>query len=413
MIHLHVKKDKDAEQYHVKVPEYRAPDISYQKKPPDVLQFSNLKTRKHRNIPDKQETNSNVTVDDLLSLSFPLSEAVDFMETGKMFYIPSTQQVCKLPLHVLLPLIQSMDFYFNIVTVINFLTSVINAIVLTVCYRKCKDLLSGIVTVTMETLTHPKETQALQLSDDVFTTDNPVTYVNSGTKVTQMYSMPLMFLIILRSMIVTFALYWMFVLIIKPLMSKSTACRYMFPCSRSHPDFLMPATDLFLDTVHVNSGEQIRVFLTTIAAPACSLSFTGSVKISNFRLTKKNLLTILYIDWHNCLLHYNEHVITLPPKGTAFSFQLNLLTSFDRPGPYNIQLLARHIDALLQVPHSSEVDFVTASDLLSFPYRHPVNPSCPYQRVHDEVLNLMPLSDTPSASNPTLIGSTGQCEHFV
>ena len=190
-------------------------------------------------------------------------------------------------MHVPLPLTQSMDFYFNIVTVINFLTSVINAIVLTVCYRKCKDLLSGIVTVTMETLTHPKETQALQLSDDVFTTDNPVMYVNSSTKDTQMYSMPLMFLIILISMIVTFALYWMFVLIIKPLMSKSNACRYMFPCSRLHTDFLTPATDLFLDIVHVNSGEQIRVFLTTIAAPACSLSFTGSVKISNLDLLKR------------------------------------------------------------------------------------------------------------------------------
>ena len=88
------KKDKDAEQYHIKVPEYQAPDITYQKKLPDVLHFSNLKTRKCRNIPDKQETNINVTVD-LLSLSFPLSEAVDFMETGKTFYIPSTQQVCK------------------------------------------------------------------------------------------------------------------------------------------------------------------------------------------------------------------------------------------------------------------------------------------------------------------------------
>ena len=36
--------------------------------------------------------------------------------------------------------------------------------------------------------------------------------------------------------------------------------------------FFTPATDLFLDIVHVNSGEQIR----------------GSVKIFNFRLTKKN-----------------------------------------------------------------------------------------------------------------------------
>ena len=165
-----------------------------------------------------------MTVDDLLSLSFPLSEPIDFMETGKTFYIPFTQKVCKCPLHVSLPLTQSMDFYFNIVTVINFLTSVINAIVLTVCYRKHKDFLSGIVTVAMETLTHPKETQALHLSNDILTTDDPVTYVNSGTKDTHIYSMPLMFLIALISMIVTFTLYWMFVLIIKPLMSKSNAC---------------------------------------------------------------------------------------------------------------------------------------------------------------------------------------------
>ena len=76
------------------VPEYHTPDISYQKKPPDVLKSSNLKVRKRRNIPDTQVLSSNVTVDDLLSLSFPLSEAINFMETGNTFYIPSTH-VCK------------------------------------------------------------------------------------------------------------------------------------------------------------------------------------------------------------------------------------------------------------------------------------------------------------------------------
>ena len=200
-------------------------------------------------------------------------------------------------MQISLPLTQSMDFYFNIVTIINFLTSVINAIVLTICYRKRKDFLSGIVTVAMETLTHPKETQALQLRDDILTTDDPVTLVNnSGTIDTQMYSMPLMVLIVLLSMILTFALYWIFVLLIKLLMSKSNTCRYLFPCSRSTTDFLIPATDLFLDIVHVNSGEQIRVFLTTITAPECSLSFTGSVKMSNFRLSKKNLLCYILIS---------------------------------------------------------------------------------------------------------------------
>ena len=129
----------------------------------------------------------------------------------------------------------------------------------------------------METLAHPKETQALQLSDDIFTTDNSVTLVNNSTTNTQTYSMSLMVLIAL-SMLITFLLYWIFVLLIQPLMRKSNTCRYLFPCSRRQNNFLTPATDLFLNVAHVNSGEQIRVFLTTITAPACSLSFAGSVK---------------------------------------------------------------------------------------------------------------------------------------
>ena len=222
------QKDKDAEQYSVKIPEYRAPDISYQKKLSNFDTSSNTKVRKKRNIPETQTHISNVTVDDLLSLSFPLSEAIDFMETGNTFYIPSTKQVCKPSIRTPSLLTQNMDFYFNIVTVINFLTSVINAIVLTVCYRKRKDFLSGIVTVAMETLAQPKEIQALQLSDDVLTTEEPVTLVNNGTTDTQMYSMPLMVLIALLSMLITFLLYWIFVLLIQPFMRKSSTCRYYF-----------------------------------------------------------------------------------------------------------------------------------------------------------------------------------------
>ena len=67
------------------------------------------------------------------------------------------------------------------------------------------------------------------------------------------------------------------------------------------------------------------------------------------------------------------------------------------------------MDALLQIPHASKLDFITASDLLTFPYRNPVKPSCPYQQIHDEVLNMMPLSD----ADPTLIDSSEQREQFV
>ena len=335
------------------------------------------------------------------------------METGRTFYIPSKQQVCKSPVDLSVPITQDMNFYFNIVTVINFLTSVINAIIISVCYTKHKNLLSGILTVVMDTM-EQKKVQALRLSDNelsttnnldvTIATNNDTDYININV------SIPWIFLIVLLSLLIIFTLYWIFVLLIRPLIRKSSICRYILPCYRSHTDFLTPATDVLLDIVHV---VHVRVFLTTISAPSCSLSFTGSVKITNLRLTRKNLLCTLHIDWYNCLLHYNDHVITLPSKGTAFSFQPNLLTSFSRPGPYNIQLLARHMDALLQIPHSSELDFVTASDLLTFPYRNPVNPTCPYQQIHDEVLSMMPLSDTPSASDPTLVDSTEQHEHFV
>ena len=63
-----------------------------------------------------------------------------------------------------------MDFYFNIVTVINFLTSVINAIIISICYKKHKDFLAGILTVTMDTLQKKQQVQALRFSDNELST---------------------------------------------------------------------------------------------------------------------------------------------------------------------------------------------------------------------------------------------------
>ena len=117
-------------------------------------------------------------------------------------------------------------------------------------------------------------------------------------------------------------------LFIVPLTQRSSTMQHCIFCCKNQSDHLTPATDIFLDNAHIFSGQQIRVFITTIAAPACSLCFTGSVCLSGFQVSTGRLQVTLHIDWHNCLLHYNEFVIPLPDIGTAFVFQPNLLTDF-------------------------------------------------------------------------------------
>ena len=43
---------------------------------------------------------------------------------------------------------------------------------------------------------------------------------------------------------------------------------------------------------------------------------------------------------------------------------------------------------------------------LQFPYTQKIDPSAPYRKVHDEVLAVMSLADTPSVSTPNLIQSS-------
>ena len=167
---------------------------------------------------------TNISVDDFLSLSFPLSEAVDFMETSKTFYILSTQQECPQSEQFPVPITQDMDFYFNIVTVINFMTSVINAIIMSICYKKCKDLLAGILTVTMDTLQQKQQVQALRFSDNELSTAMycyvETTIVTSNNSDYFHFSTPWIFLIVFLSILLLFVLYWIFVLLILPLTQK-------------------------------------------------------------------------------------------------------------------------------------------------------------------------------------------------
>ena len=71
-------------------------------------------------------------------------------------------------------------------------------------------------------------------------------------------------------------------------------------------------------------------------------------------------------------------------------FQPNLLTNFTQQGPFNIMLLARHLDTMIQIPHVDNTDFLSSDERLHFAIESP------YKKVHDEVKRLMPLA--PSVS---------------
>ena len=137
----------------------------------------------------------------------------------------------------------------------------------------------------MDTLQQKQQVQALRFSDDELSTATNVetTAVNSNNVDYFQFSTateatgPWIILIVFLSILLLIVLYWIFVLLIVSLTRKSSICRYLFPCHKPYGNFLTPAMDIFLDVVHVTPGEQIRVFLTTITAPPCSLSFTGSV----------------------------------------------------------------------------------------------------------------------------------------
>ena len=115
--------------------------------------------------------------------------------------------------------------------------------------------------------------------------------------------------------------------------------------------------------------------------------------LHNFKVDIHKLQLVVHIDWHNCLLLYNNFVIPLPATGTAFPFQPNLLTDFNRKGPFNIVLLAQHMDQLIQIPHLDQVDNLASVEWLDFPLS-----SSPYQKVHDEVKALMPLARSVALS---------------
>ena len=189
--------------------------------------------------------------------------------------------------------------------------------------------------------------------------------------------------------------------LILPLFFRSSICRQMcLSCLHNSHIRRAHTTDIFLDIVHIFTGKQIRIYIDTIAAPASSLAFMGSVKLKNFKIVPKNLRLRVDIDWHDCMLIYNKFIIPLPERGTAVPFQPNLLTDFQLQGPYNILLLARYLDTLIQIPHVENQEFMSSTEKLHFEIESP------YKKLKSEVHELLA---TAPPSSPRLLAA----EHSV
>ena len=126
-------------------------------------------------------------------------------------------------------------------------------------------------------------------------------------------------LLIILVLLILCILFWaLFKICILPLFYKSNICRqFCISCLYNSHTQQSPTTHIFLEVVHIHSGKQIRIYLTTITAPASSLGFTGSVKLKHFKILSRKLQLFVDIDWHNCLLLYNNFIILLPERGTC------------------------------------------------------------------------------------------------
>ena len=164
------------EKYYTDIPNYKAPDISYARKsiqfrtskllrkqrdvqiqgielklnqtyvdstPPNVQGSKPYIHKYPRNTVDRNHSNhryhhsddseesfaQDIPTDDLLSFSIPLQEAVSYMETGNIYYLPPhTSQANDNPSSE--SITENMNFYFNIVKIVNFLTSITNGLIL-------------------------------------------------------------------------------------------------------------------------------------------------------------------------------------------------------------------------------------------------------------------------------------------
>ena len=415
---------QDSKRYAIKPYPFQAPDLQYYEHMPYMTSNGTLHIRTRRHAPSTNTHQQAIAVQ-----QFPLSEAVHKMETQEPIYVgpilPASFDAeqfhddIEMPVNTNNPpqeniVVKTMDqpmsnFLFNIITLINTLLHFSMIIFLRVSLKPGGMFYNVVLQMVQMSMT--KHVTAVRLTDPLLPTpsekplliiDSPILEENQYTTESPKDSLqdisPMIsfsktvtiFIGILFGCILLWAIFKIFIL---PLFFKSTMCRQLcISCLHNSQTRRTPVTDIFLDIIHIYSGKQIRLYLTTISAPASALGFTGTVKLKNFKIITRKFQIFVDIDWHNCLLLYNNFIIPLPERGTAVPFQPNLLTDFNLQGPYNIVLLARHLDTMIQIPHLDNQEYMQSEEKLHFPVESP------YKKIHDEVRKLMPLASSVATS---------------
>ena len=415
---------QDSKRYAIKPYPFQAPDLQYYEHMPYMTSNGTLHLRTRRHAPSTDTHQQAIAVQ-----QFPLSEAVHKMETQEPIYVgpilPASfdaeqfQDDIEVPVNTNNPpqeniVVNTMDqpmsnFLFNIITLINTLLHFSMIIFLRISLKPGGMFYNVVLQMVQMSMTKhvtavrlmdpllptPSEKPLLILDspileDNQYTTESPKDSLQDISPMISFSKTVTIFIGILFGCIIFWAIFKIFIL---PLFFKSTMCRQLcISCLHNSQTRRAPVTDIFLDIIHIYSGKQIRLYLTTISAPASALGFTGTVKLKNFKIITRKFQIFVDIDWHNCLLLYNNFIIPLPERGTAVPFQPNLLTDFNLQGPYNIVLLARHLDTMIQIPHLDNQEFMQSEEKLHFPVESP------YKKIHDEVRKLMPLASSVATS---------------
>ena len=411
---------QDSKRYAIKPYPFQAPDLQYYEHMPYMTSNGSLHIRTRRHVPATNTHQQAIAVQ-----QFPLSEAVHKMETQEPIYVgpilpaPFDAEILEddteVPMNIDNPsqeniVVHTIDkpmsnFLFNIITLINTLLHFSMIIFLRISLKPGGMFYNVMLQMIHMSMTKPVTAVRLMdpliptptgkrllildspiIEDTLTTTHLPTDSLEDISPMLSFSKTVTIFIGILFGCLILWAIFKIFIL---PLFFKSTMCRQLcISCLHNSQTRRAPVTDIFLDIIHIYSGKQIRIYLTTISAPASALGFTGTVKLKNFKMITRKFQIFVDIDWHNCLLLYNNFIIPLPERGTAVPFQPNLLTDFNLQGPYNIVLLARHLDTMIQIPHLDNQEYMQSEERSHFPVESP------YRKIHDEVRKLMPLASS-------------------